>query len=795
MALAGHSISPNKKILWGLLAIFLQLVWLVLSHPRVFPYFDVCLMLCTLLFMANDRPFVDVVCNPARLKTRDFIFVLVIVSLAAILTGLEKFFAAFLIWTIAVVLQAKVVEFFYLIGARLASFNSRQCILAAATQLIVLFFLFGDTDYYKNSPLQYGTLSTAPYFHLFSIGWMAFFFFIPSALLFACLNRQQMSSSPFWQQLQNKGGHAFTRQFYMLLILLFAIMLLLCVEMQRPHFGQLIMLGDESGYAMYARDIAAFKHYMPSQPPLYTGTLGVLMTLFGDRPEIGLVLNFILLIGSFVLLVYACLALTKNLFFSVLAAMLFVSNRGTYLFVWTPLTETMNTFVLITSMAAALYLIQKKNLAAYVCFGIATVSNVLLRSQNGLFTIILIGLTFWYLYQEPESRPRIRQLAVFLALFILPQLLWAAYRCHFTSHFQLADGRSVPMFYGFNAPGTIQGLDVTNWAKAVDDWTLKNPKKSQNAMLWAAIKLRLENPSETLSFWYWRAVELFNFRFIGQYGVKPTLAMNAQLIMLYGLFVFTLFKQFSRVHVVTLLLWSGFYISFVLVYSESRYRYPGDVILYLAVVRCLYEIFALKRERLDAPIPALYAFRFPQQPFYTFSYISLGILLLLALPNLSGIDRQFPGTVPARKQLARSEEFYVAGVTPVSLKELTNVQPEKLAGKMVTIPLTFDGFRFRVGSLSAAVSEGIPEDTFNYASFDGFEITVKKQGEMPNELKVKKIALDTQSIYWGADIKISEPYIATVLLLGKPVVNGPEGGTLMGRLLTLEPDPPRINHG
>jgi hypothetical protein len=759
----------------GLLLILLQFSWLVLSPHPFFPAFDLFLLLFTSAFVFKP----DLFLQAAReIKIRDFALYITIISLPACWAGLEKPLASFLIWIVGVGLQAKILEFLYSWATRREPVDSKQLFLVLSTQLILAFFLLGDAGFYENKNLQYGTVITAQHLRFDSIIWMAFFYFFPAVLL---AMHQRPTSRSFWKKLQEDGDASFIRPFHLILIVLLAIMLLLNVEMVRPHWGQLILLGDESGYIKYARNIGGFERFLPSQPPLYTGVLGAFTLLIGDRPEIGLVINFIMLIGTFALLVYAGHALTKNLFFGVLAAMFFVGNRGTYMFSWTALTEPMNALVLVAAMAAALYLIQKRTAPAYILFGLATVSTVMLRSQNGLFTLGLIGLTFLYLYLKPGLRPTRKQLILFASMLVVPHLLWGTYRLLLTGHFNFADGRGLYMFYGFNAPGTHQGMDATTWSKSLDAWFTQNPHRSKIWMLWDAIRMRIENPAETLSFWYWRTLELFNFRFTNDYGLIPTLKMNAQLMLLYGLFFLTLIRRPSLTHAATLILWAGFYITFIFIYAESRYRYPGDVLLYLAVVRGLHEAFVQRPTAWHTPVQTPYLKAIPVQPIYL---LSVGTLIFLALPHLLGMDTRFPGFVPSKPQLARSEKIQLTGLAPVPLQNLRNARPKDLAGKLVTLPLSFDGFRFRPGNLFAAVNERIPAGVFHYASFpEKYELTLKN----PEKISATKIALDTQSMYGGSTIRTAQPYIAKVLLMPVPAVRGPEGWTLMGYLLELEP--------
>jgi hypothetical protein len=767
------NLSMNKPKA-GLIAILLQFGWLVLAPHSSFPYFDLFLLLCTSVFVFKPEQFLETV---QQIKIKDFSLYLTLVALAACWAGLEKHLASFLIWAVALGLQAKIFQFFH--STRNLIANPGQIFLVASTQLILIFFLIGDANYYDNYNMQYGTVVTAQNLRLGSLIWMACFYVFPAILLAAHL---KFSPQTFWKKLQEEGDAPFTHIFYLLLVSLLAIMLLLNVEMVRPHWGQLIVLGDESGYIKYARIIGGLKLFMSTQPPLYTGLLGAVTFLVGDRPEIGLVINFVMLVGTFALLVYAGHVLTKNLFFGILAAMFFVGNRGTYLFSWTALTEPMNAFTLAATMAAALYLIQKRSTTAYVLFGLAAVSTVMLRSQTGLFTLALIGLTFLYLYLKPGPRPTRKQLIFFMAMLAVPHLLWGTYRLLLNGEFNFTDSRGLFMLYGFNAPGTQQGLDATTWSQAVNTWFTENPHRPKISMLWDTLKLRLQNPVETLSFWYWRTLELFNFRFTKDYGLVPTLLMNAQLLILYGLFLLTLVRP-RMIHAVTLILWLGFYITYILIYSESRYRYPGDVILYLGVVRGLYEVFSSRPASWHIPVHTPYLKAIPPQGIVALSLVTL---LFFSAPHLFGTDKHLPGIVPSKPQVARLEKVQLGGLEAIPLQAYKNARPKDILGKLVTLPLSFDGFRFRPGNLNAAINERIPAGTLHYASFpEKYELTLRN----PEKISATKIALDTQSIYVGPTIRTAQPYIAKVLLMPVPAVRGPEGWTLMGYLLDLEPRP------
>jgi len=775
--------------------VFLQLLWIVFSQKSNFPFFETTVLFTIVMFMVHERDLADSLQNSRAISQNTVVFVLAIATLLACLAGIEKFLASYLIWATAVLLQALIIQYACRLCERKQSFHAPVLLLVMATQIVVAFFIFGDTNYYWTEYLtQHMTVRTTQYFHLGSLSWIAFFYVLPAFLAFVFFERYLPASRHFWRTLQKQGDEPFKDTLTLAWVLPFTIMTLLAVEMMRPHFGLPVTLGDESGYTIYARALASFKPFLPSQPPIYMGILGVLTWIFGDWPQIGLVLNYAALIGTFALLVYAAQVLTKNLFFSLLAVMLFVGNRGTYLYVWTPLTETMNMLVVAGVIASALYFVQKKTTSSYVWLALATAAAILFRSQSSLFSYMIIILSFWYVYRTGAPRPDRRQLAIFALVFFLPQIAWGLYRYKFTGHLELTDARGPYMLYGFNYTGMVRSMrgltwedaltDKLVWTDALNAWMAAHPGWVKKDMVAAAIKMRLENPRETLSFWYWRLLELFNFRFYPQLGIWAALRMNAQLLLMYGLFALTFFWRFSRAHLIAIALLAGFYISFIIVYCESRYRYPGDIIVYLAIVRCLYQVFSPSIERLDAPVDAGYLRIFTRKWFYG---PIAAILLMIALPNVTGIEPSIPGWVPTKTLLARAEPLTIADARTVALKDLSGHRLGDLSGRIVTVPVVFEGFRLRAGDMYGAARVGMPEGNFNYGSLDGLEVTVQDPSSTPSELKVKKFGFDTQSIYWGPQIKIDQHALAKVLLLKKPVIRGPEGATLVGYLLEIDP--------
>jgi hypothetical protein len=776
-----QSLSVPKASL-GASVLFAQILWMALLPASGFPYFESILLLSAAGFLAFEKTLKKFLLSSFFDFKNIFLF-LTITILVACLGSAEKIYASWLIWGLAVILQGLVAQYIDTALQSKRNPNPGQILLVIATQAAILFLLLGDTNYYMNDTLTYGTVTTAQHIRLGSPLWMLTYFLFPALLVYRFANSHLPSAQDFWNRLQHEGDTPFRPAIYKGFAVLFAIMALLTAEMLRPHLGQGITLGDESGYTIYARALAQFdfKGFVPSQPPLYMATLALLTWLFGDQTQLALLLNCALLAGTFVLLIYAAQALTKNLFFSLLVAIFFVCNRATYLYVWTALTEPMTALVLAAAMAAALHLIQKKTFSAYIWFGVACAATILLRSQITLFTYLLIALTAWYLYQN-GAKPRRNDVFIFLAVLFVPQLLWALYRYHFTGNFEFTDGRGVYMLYGYNTPNMYRGLDGV-WTDGLNAWMKANPEWKPADMLWAAVKMRLDNPMETLSFWYWRTVELFNFRYIEKFGLLPILKSNLQLIILYGLFALTLFWRRSYTHLITLALLTVFYISFILVFSDSRYRYPGDVIMYLAVARLLYECFTPRVEKLDTPVKANYLQIFTHKWLYA---PVLAVSLVLALPNVTGAEREILGHVPTRTVAARDEKLTITNITPIPLKSMNGQLAERLSGRMVTVPLVFEGFRFRLGWLSDVIDSGIPDGNFNYASLHGFEMKVIDPTSKPSEMLVKKFALETESLYVGPKIRIGKPYNAKVLLLKKPVVKGPEGKTFIGRLLTAE---------
>jgi len=775
-----QSSTLPSYLVCGILALIGQVYWLHTAQGHGFPVFDALLLAVSGLVLWRGQAVLALI-NARQATAGNAAVLLLIAGMLVSLVGQEKFLASLLIWLVCVTLQAKIFEsVIAIVHGRMKEISwFAHLFMVLAAQIVVLYFIQADSSFYFNDRSHYGTTITHDYFSLLSIQWWVAFFLLPALAL--CFLLQRISESPahLYSCLERAEEPDYRRYLMIALVFLATILALLTVEMMRPQWGELVMLGDDSNYLSEARDITYRWRYMPSHQPLYTATLGVLIAVFGDWPQIPLIVNFVSVMGTFAMLFYAGCALTKNRAFGVLAALFFVGSRGTYLYVWTALTEPMNAFLIAAMIAAALYVIQKKSLLAYALFAASAAAIMLFRSQNAFFTLFLIAVTFLYIWRN--DRPAIDRNKVigFLVVFILLQAIWMLYQFLLTKKVILGDSRTAYLFLGYNSPGVSQGLDANAWEPNYRAWHALHPHAGGLSMILAGLRYRFDNPAETFSYLFWRAAELYNLRIVTVYGLAEALKENAQIIMLYSLFFLCFIRRWTA-PIVTLIALILFYAPYLLVYSEHRYRYPGDVILYLGIARCLYETV------MPANLPLKTAL--PQKMPWAWTlnrWVQVGIaagLLLLALPNISGIERKLPGRVPT-VQGAREIMEPEAG-RPQSVDALLNQVPSRWAGQTISAQIKFDGYRFRVGNSDSARKYDIPQGNFNTALFESESNEVFR-----TKVNFQKFALDTERLYSGPPLLIGHVYQAHILLSSAPLLYSEmlrDNGHVLGYLLSIE---------
>jgi len=751
--MARQTLGTVMKIL-GCLTVWI--IWIHVTGQKVFPYFDEFLILAIGAFFLRPRSFLRRLKEAVSLHPKRVAVVLLIVSLGSICAGVEKFYASFLIWFMAVLLQMGVFSCVDYAPGK----GTRAWFLAFILQATALYVLLAGTHYYYDIFSHFGTPVGIQYIQPFSPVWMTVFFVVPAFVFFKAFREEGWFAPAFWDSVLDTDDNEWRGFFYTGLAVLITIAALLSIEMIRPHFGEIVYLGDDSNYISDSRRMAYGKHppfgdhYLPDHQPLYTTLLGSLIFIFGDHPEIPLIVNFLAVLGTLLLIVYAGQALTGRLFYGLLAGLLFTASRGTYLYVWTPLTEPLSAFFLAGSIAAALYLLKTKNAQSFALFGLAVSALLLFRFQGFFFAVWLVLLVIVALWRSNSLQQNFRGLALCAIAFLIPYIAWVYYRYRLTGIIEIADSRSAKLFLGYNAPGNLDGLNPGLWEPKYLRWLADHPGASSLDMYWAGLKYRFEYPLETATYLFWRTVELFHFRQplvnAGSTG-KPEISWienlmgGTQTILVYGMLAAT-FRRSPRSGLIAVISLLAFFFSYFVVYCEHRYRYPGDVIAYLGVVSGLCVVMSQKRLPISAPISSPYlAWWCDSKKGIAGAVFLLGI----ALANCGAGDRLIPGKIPSN--FVYSEPLAFLGEAPLKPEALKKLPLDKWPGRIIDTVLVFDGYRFRPSNEDGARELGLPEGNFYTASLDPNPL----QSHQPS---VEKIALDTRRFYVGPELRIGKHY-------------------------------------
>lgn len=497
----------------------------------------------------------------------------------------------------------------------------------AAYAAIVVWLLYGESDWYVTPVTAMGIPHTHPYLVALPSWWWVACMALPAASLAWLASWRQQAQ----QQQRALLNHHTCRALFVAGVLLLLLMAFLQAwDFIRPRLDLQIIEGDEFGYLVSAYQLLERGEFNPPHMPLISLYLALILAAAGDSTTAILITNAAVLMLTVVLLLYALWLISADMRMVLLGGLLIVSLRTLYLNVWTPLTETLNNMLWAAAILGLLAAVRRPTFATHL--GLGTVISLLLltRSQN-LGGIIGLGVVYLGLvvfirtnWTAVPARQSLMLVLALLAAVSLPLFAWGEFRQATTGRFQVMDGRGAEILLGMNMPGVRDGFGENVWEPNVASWKAQHPNASSGAMVLAVIRYRLERPAETAVYAWYRTLELFNFRF-------PLLAMNSSYwvafkanlqltigVVASGLLLFTPIRWLGIVIWTIFIPFAGIFIA---IYVEPRYRIPMDPLLTIGAGILLGQI--LLKARTLRPVRKLL-------PVSRSSPVRLFVLLLAA---------------------------------------------------------------------------------------------------------------------------------------------------------------------
>lgn len=629
----------------------------------------------------------------------------------------------------------------------------KSVIETAAFLILTVWLIYGDSNWYLTIVMPYGVPDTTPHLLLLPWWWWLACFVVPCLLIARLASIGELASvTPRSAQLIAVDmGPRVTRAVYIsgaLLVLLMTLLQTLAFTLHR--FGHLILEGDEFGYVVSAYQLLEQGFITPPHMPLISLYIAAVFAAAGDNPTAILFTNTALALLTVALMMGALRLITSDLRLILLSGVLLASLRTLYLYIWTPLTETLNNFLWASAIFLLIAAVRRPGVLWHVTFGIVISLLLLARSQN-VGGVVGIGLSYILLvFLFADNRRAIPAWATVGLLFCTllaasgPLIGWGYYRQQTIGKFQIMDGRGAEVLLGMNTPGVAYGLSADAWVGNVEKWRASHPGATTPDLLLGALRYRLENPKETVSYVFYRALEFLNLRFIMvnsrfENAIKPNVQLFILIASLIGLFAF---RGRWLPTGITILFFSFMGI-FLIIYSEARYRIPMDPLLTIGAGVLLSRMFF----RSDLPLPVrtpLPSDRSPVVRFATaaiFCCLMIGGMRIVATAASAAQNPYFTGA-----ELRPLGAKIVSG-PPVNLKDFENLptweellktnDAASLQGKMFRGRFGLVGSLFKAGNLvlyennNVAGAEihnhAIPQDQFYRAHSTAQPL----EGEMP----------------------------------------------------------------
>ncbi len=452
---------------------------------------------------------------------------------------------------------------------------------------LTLWLLFGESNWYVIPMTEMGVPHTQPYLAVLPAWWWLLCGVLP-AIGIAWLAGAREEAWTQTSALDYFDRPARRALFQAAIVLILLTGLLQAWEFSRPRMGLQVLEGDEYGYLIIAYHLLEYGMFNPPHMPVISLYLAMILALAGDSVTAILVGNIILYMLTIGLLLYALWLISSDLRVVILGGLLLVSLRALTVYLWTPLTETLNTFLWTTALVCLLVTIRRATIVSHAAFGLVIAVLLLTRSQNigGILGIAIVYVIAIVGVKANRNAVSARQVVMgLIALLItatVPLVAWGEYRKAVTGKFQVMDGRGADILLGMNMPGLNRGNGANVWEPNVTSWKAAHPNASQAQMALAAVRYRAERPIETLGYIWYRGLELFNFRFplfalntsywvAAKANIQLTIAVLAALLLF-----FTPFRWLAVAIFAILIPFLGIFLA---IHTEPRYRIPMDPLL------------------------------------------------------------------------------------------------------------------------------------------------------------------------------------------------------------------------
>lgn len=216
---------------------------------------------------------------------------------------------------------------------------------ATALLVVIVWLLYADSDWYLMITMPFSTHRTTSYLVALPLWWWLANIIVPAVALAAQARSLGLSPAAVetrWQA--GVGDPAQPRHFIvatgLLLVLLTALFLSLdCVL---PRVGHQIYEGDEFGYVVSAYQLLQSGRFTPPHMPLISLYIAAAFAIAGDSPTALLVGNVVLVVLAVAFWLGTLRLMTSDMRIVLSGGLLMASLRSQFLYVSTPLSETLN---------------------------------------------------------------------------------------------------------------------------------------------------------------------------------------------------------------------------------------------------------------------------------------------------------------------------------------------------------------------------------------------------------------------------------------------------------------------
>lgn len=594
---------------------------------------------------------------------------------------------------------------------------------AVALLALAGWLLYSESSWYYVPVTPTGTPQTQPYLVNLPLWWWGVCVAIPAAALAwmsSRITREEMS-----QRLRPLSDPGTLRALFVAgLLIVFLMALLQTLDFILPRLGRQIYEGDEFGYVIATYHLLHQGEFNPSHMPMISLYIALIMAIAGDSTTAMLLANGIVLMLTVALLLWALWLIAPDKRFVLLGGLMIVALRSPYLFVWTPLSETLNNMLWAAAIVGLFAAARRAKFQPHFWLGLVIALLLLTRSQN-LGGILGLGIAYvalaFMMRPNPTAMP-VRSVTVVMLLLAAtagPLFAWGKYREATIGRFQVMDGRGAEVFLGMNMPGA-QPITV-DWEGNVKPWKAEHPNASSLDMVLAGIRYRIERPMESATYYVTRTVELLNLNLSipAQESVWHKIRPNLQLILALSACLLLLFGPARWLGAVIWVIFLPFVGIFIAIYVEPRYRIPMDPLLTVGaaalLAQALFKVkFPPRREEPNAPeFPGL-----ARVPVFAMvvavNLVLIGCLRTVEVMPLFGRPSSFAAAdlrpIGARLADQPPVDWDKYKQLPTWEEIIETDDPASLQGKLFRGRFGLIGNTFRLGNIPAYVNMKLPQD-------------------------------------------------------------------------------------